>query len=298
VRDALVVAGHELAESLRSRRVLILALLYLGGAVGGTLALIDALRGLEAMLAEQLAVATSARPGAFTGTLMASEQAQRFLARVLNDADLAAELVSIPPLALFYGWLVLTFTPALVMLTATESVAADLATGAARFSLVRTARLSFSVGKLLGQSALLALSVAAGALGVWVTGFFELERFEPGATALWLVALGARGFVYAFAYVGLSLGLSHVTRSVPWARALGLLALVVLGASWGLLHLDWTEAHLGGASRALMQLLPRTYATDLWRPALHDRLPSLVALPALGVCYFALGYRYRARRDV
>ena len=36
LRDALVVAGYELADAIRSRRVVVLALLYVGGAVAGT----------------------------------------------------------------------------------------------------------------------------------------------------------------------------------------------------------------------------------------------------------------------
>jgi hypothetical protein len=277
--------------------VWILGLFYLGGAVAGTLLLIDALSGLEAMLAETLAVPENDRPGAFTSVLMGSPQAQRFLARVLDDRALAAELIAIPPLALFYGWLVVSFYPALVMLTASETIAADLSTGAIRFALVRTTRLSFSVGKLLGQSALLSVSVAAGALGVWLTGLVQLEGFEPGATAFWLLRLGGRGFLYCMAYVGLAVGLSHLTRSVPWSRALGLLALAGAGTLWGVAHLDWTQAHAGPLVRVLLPLLPRAHQTDLFRPELMDRLPALVMLLALCATYFALGFRHRARRD-
>ncbi|MDH5675689.1 MAG: ABC transporter permease [Myxococcales bacterium] len=296
-RDVWVVAGHELAEALRSRRVLILALLYVGGAVGGTLILIESLRGLEAMLAETLAVGTSERPGTFTQELMGSAQAQRFLARVLDDAELAAELVSIPPLSLFYGWLVLAFCPALVMLTASESVAVDLATGAARFSLVRTPRLSFSAGKFVGQAALLGVSILCGGVGVWVTGYLEFEGFEPLASAAWMLVLAGRGFIYCLAYVGLAVGLSHLTRSVPWSRALGLIALGVASALWGLAQLRWTSEHLGALPRALLPLLPKAHQSDLWRPEWIERAPAQLMLCALAVFYFSLGYRFRARRD-
>ncbi len=297
LRDVGIVAGHELGEALRSRRVLILALLYLGGAVAGTFILIEVLAGLEAMLAQTLAVAASERPGTFTQELMSSAEAQRFLAEVLDDAELAAELVTIPPLALFYGWMVINFCPALVMLTSSEAVATDLATGAARFSLVRTPRLSFSVGKLVGQAALMAVSVMAGAIGVWVTGYFQFEGFAPGPTALWMLALCGRGFVYCLAYVGIAIGLSHLTRSVPWSRALGLITLGITGILWGIAHLDRVQEAAGPAVRALVPLLPRAHQTDLWRPDLLDRLPALVMLCALCVIYFALGYRFRARRD-
>lgn len=297
LRDVFVVAGHELGEALRSRRVLIFALLYVGGAVGGTVLFIEFLSGLEAMLADTLAVAQTNRPGAFTRELMSSDEAQRFLTRLLDDEALAAELVSIPPLSLFYGWLVMNFCPALVMLTAAESVTTDLSTGAVRFSLVRTARLSFSTGKLVGQAALLGVSVLAGALGVWLVGYFRFEGFAPGDNFLWLLSWSGRGFVYCLSYVGIAVGLSHLTRSVPLSRALGLLSFVLVAILWGLSHLDWVQNNVAPLARALVRLLPVAHERDLWRPELFDRLPALVMLTALAVVYFALGYRFRARRD-
>jgi hypothetical protein len=297
LRDVLVIAGHELAEALRSKRVLLFALLYVGGAIGGTVLFIEFLSGMEAMLADTLMVARSSQPGAFTRALMSSEQAQRFLSRMLDDEALAAQLVTVPPLSLFYGWLVLSFCPALVMLTAPEAVTQDLSTGAVRFSLVRTSRLSYSVGKLVGQAALLGVSVLAGALGVWLVGHFRFVGFVPLENALWLLGWSGRGFVYCLAYVGLALGLSHATRSVPVSRVLGLLALALLAALWGLSRTDWVTEHAAPLARTLSQLLPAAHERSLWHPALGDRLPAMVMLVALGISYFALGYRFRSRRD-
>ena len=297
LRDVGVVAGHELAEALRSKRVLILALLYVGGAVAGTLGFVELLDSLEQSLSQALSVAQADRPGAFTAELMRSEEFVKVLTRLIKDEALARELAGLPPLSLFYGWLAFTFCPVLVMLTATEAITQDLASGAARFSLVRTDRLSFGGGKLVGQRAGRAVSVFAGALGVWATGYFSFAGFAAGESALWLLRLSARATVYCFAHVGIALGLSQLTRSIPLARALGLLGLALLGALWGISHMSWVQEQAGSTVRVLLPLLPRAHQLELWRPTLQQRLPALVMLVALGLLYFAAGHRYRARRD-
>jgi ABC-type transport system involved in multi-copper enzyme maturation permease subunit len=297
-RDIAVVAAYELQESLRSRRVVILVLLFVGGAVAGTLGFIDLLESLESTLAQTLAVPDAAKPGAVTSELMRSPQFHRILGRLIRDDALARELTSMPPLALFYGWLGLYFTPFLIMLSSAETISAELATGSLRFSLLRTSRLSFSLGKLLGQTLLMLVGIALGAIGVWCTGFFQLGSFDGALTALWLALLSLRIAVFAFAHVGLAVGLSHVTRSVPLSRALAIVALFAFGALFAIgTYNDLVREHAPVAADAVLTFLPRSHMLDLWRPALVDRLPSITMLIALGLVYFAAGYAYRARRD-
>ena len=292
-RDIAVVAAYELQEALRSRRVLILVLLFVGGAVAGTLGFIDLLESLEVALAQALAVPDPTKPGAVTAELMRSPQFHRMLGRLINDRALAYELASLPPLALFYGWLGLTLTPVLIMLSSAEAISSVLATGAARFSLLRNSRLSFCLGKLLGQSLLL-----LGAVAVWITGFLQLASFDAGPTALWLVLLSGRIGIFAFAHVGLAVGLSHLTRSIPLSRVLSITALLVFGALFALGNYNrFVREHAPGTADTLLALLPRTHMLDLWRPEFADRLPSIAVLIALGIVYFAGGYAYRARRD-
>lgn len=293
-----MVAVQEIYEALRSKRVLILALLFVGGAVAGTLAFVDLLESLEATLAQALAVAEPGKPGAVTAELMRSPELTRMLSRLVGDDALASQLASLPPLALFYGWVGFTFLPVLIMLTAAETISAELATGSIRFSLLRTDRLSFSLGKLAGQALLMTCGVCAGALAVWLTGYFALASFEASATAGWLALLSLRIAVYAFAYVGLAVGLSHLTRSVPLSRALALGSLLVLGVIYGVArHSDYVREHVPGLADGLLVFVPRSYMLDLWRVDLLDRAPALLMLAVLGTLFFACGYGYRARRD-
>lgn len=278
--------------------MLIFALLFVGGAVAGTLVFVDVLESLEASLAQALMVSGAAKPGAISAELMRSPEFQRTLARLIRDERLARELVTLPPLSLFYGWLGLTFMPVIVMLTSAETISSELASGSARFSLLRTSRLCFSVGKLVGQMLLVATSIACGAAAVWVTGYLSLSSFEAGRSGLWLSLLSLRIGMYAFAYVGLAVGLSHLTRSVPISRALGLSSLLLLGVAFGVgNHADVVREHAPELADALLGLVPRSHMLGLWQPDLADRLPASLMLVALGVVYFALGYVYRARRD-
>ncbi len=297
LRDAWIVASHEWLEAVRARRVLVLALLYVGGAAAGSILFIELLASIEAQLAKTLLVADPTKPGAMTQALLQSEQFRGVLNRLIRDPELTERLVTLPPLATFYGWLALSFLPVLVMLTSVESITQELSSGAARFSLLRTERLSWAVGKLFGQSALMLLSLVLGGLASLAVGMFRMHGIDPVETATWMVLLSLRAGVYGFAYVGIALGLSQLTKSVPVARALGLGALAVLAIVRELLRSDFVAEQAPVVAGVFAWLLPRNHQLELWRPELVSRLPAMVMLLALGVSYFALGYLYRRRKD-
>jgi hypothetical protein len=286
-----------LGEALRSRRVLVLALLYVGGATVGSVLFIDLLAQIETTVARTLLVADASKPGAMTEAMLQSSEFRTMLARLVNSPELAERLIALPPLATFYGWLALTFVPVLVMLTSVESIAADLQTGAARFALVRTDRLTWAVGKLLGQTVLMIVSLALGALASLLVGFFRMAHFDFARTFSWLLLNSLSAAIYAFAYVGLALGLSQLTRSAYTARALGLMFLALFGIMRALLTSDWAEETVPVLAQSLVLIFPRTYQLDLWSGALDKQAPAVVMLLALGVTYFSAGYAYRRTKD-
>ena len=296
-RDAAIVAAFDLAESLRSRKVLVFLVLYVVGAIAAAVMFTEVLRTVETELAEQLLVAQTNRPGSLTQAVMQSEELYRVLSRLVRDRDLAATLVTVPPMALLYGWVALNFGPVFVILTSSDAVSSELATGSARYALVRTDRASWAVGKLLGQAALLAVGIALGGVAAWLVGLVRLATFPPLETAAFLARYGATSFCYAFAYLGVALGVSQLTRSVAWSRALGLLALTAFGAASGVLGDDDVRPYAPALCDTLHVLFPGGHKLDLWRPALADFAPSVVVLLALGVAYFALGHLRLARRD-
>lgn len=295
--DAWVVARFDLGESLRSRKVLVFLVLYVAGAVAATILFTEVLQKVEEELAEQLLVARTGTPGSLTEALMEQPEVHGVLARLVRDDALAQALLSIPPIALLYHWVAISFAPIFVVMTSSDAISGEVASGSVRFALFRTDRATWAAGKLLGQCALLAVGLALGAAGAWITGWIQLASFEPADTALWLGRYAGSAFVFSFAHLGLALGASQLTRSVPWSRALGLLALVGVFAGHGWLGRDAVQADWPVLASTLRQVFPAAHRLDLWRPALADTVPALVMLGALGLTYFTLGYLRFARRD-
>jgi len=296
-RDAALVAAFDLAESVRSRKFLALLVLHVLGAVVGTLLFVEVLGEFEAVVADQLGVAETYKPGTLTDELMATPEVLEVLSGMLNDEALASELITVPPLALFYGWIALFFLPALIVFTSSDAISSELSSGSARYALFRTTRLAWAVGKLGGQAGLLAILTALGAVGVWIVGAVSLAGFDHAGTAWWLARLGARAFVYGFAFLGLALGVSQMTRSVNGSRALGLVALIAIGILGGITM--WNEAieYAPVALPAIQPLFPATHRLTLWQPEFAARLPSLAMLLALGGLYFGVGHAVMVRRD-
>lgn len=292
IRDAWLVAAYELAEVIRSKRLWVLMLLYVGGAVLGASLFIEALQSIEDTLA---ALGPEGQQGASVG-LLATPQAQELLSWYVGDPAVAARLAVLPPLALFYGWMALSFIPVLATVTGAEAVSADLASGAVRYVLLRIPPLHYSAGKLLGQYLLLLWGILVGAAGVWLTGSMSMADFAPFDSAMWLVRLGLRASVYGFAFLGLALGVSHMCRSRSFARAYAFLALFTVSSLTWLT--EWEPVRQRVWLRQFTEgVLPSSYRLDLWNPELSQRLPALLGLLVLGLGYCGLGYLYRVRRD-
>ena len=296
LRDAWVVALFDLAESLRSRKVLIFLALYVVGAIAATTIFTEILQSIETELAEQLLVARTDRPGNLTTAVMESPELRRVLSKLIGDRELVGQLVSIPPIALLYGWVAMAFGPIFVVLTSSDTVSTELATGSARFALVRTHRSSWALGKLLGQATLLGVGVGLGGIAAWVTGYLRMGSFPAVETATWTIRYAASAFVYAFAYLGLALGVSQLTRSVPWSRGLALVALIGVVVASALLRHDEYRELSPVLFDSLALLFPSTHKLDLWRTG-TDVLPAAIMLFALGTVYFTLGHLRFIRRD-
>ena len=96
LREAAIVAGFDLRESLRSRKAPVLLVLYTGGAVTGAAIFVAVLRELENTLARQLGVAETDHPGALTQQLMQSEDFVDLFRGLVGDDQLARSLLDVP----------------------------------------------------------------------------------------------------------------------------------------------------------------------------------------------------------
>ena len=293
IRSIGLVAGFDLLESLRSRKAIALLLLYLIASLGGAAIFIHVLGELRDRIAQEAGVMGAMA----TQALLRSEQLVELIGDLVGDEALARSLLSIPVLALFYGWFSMTFIPLLVILTSADSIASEIATGSARYALFRTDRLSWALGKLVGQLCLMTLGVVLGAAGAYALGLILYDGFAPGQTAWWIARLAARSIVYGFAYLGVALCASQLVRTRAMARALGLLLLFAVWLAGTLLRIPSLNEWSPQLVSAVRHLFPNAHSLDLWRPALLDRGVAMGALILIGLGFFALGFVRLHRRD-
>ncbi len=291
------VARHELIDSVRSRRVIVMGLLYLAGSIAATAIFITILQKLEGQLATTLGLTVSAKTGNVTATLWKSDSFRQMMTALVGDKALAKSLLDIPPLALFYGWLAFTFTPALVMLTSSARISEEIWSGSARFVLFRISRLHWCLGKFSGQAIQLGLALLLSALGAWLTGLCRMHSFEPLASALGMLLFAGKAWLYSLAFLGIALGISQLCTGPNLALALGFLTLIVMAilstASQSLAGDGWRRGW-----DLINALTPGAHRLDLWWGDLSHAIPATVFLLTLCFVYLLAGYARFARRDL
>ena len=290
------VALAECAGAVRSRRALVILVLYLLSAVFCMTATLTVLGKMEAELANVLQLPESDRTGVVSATLWRSKPFQRMVRAGLKDELVYNDIAGRHPAELVYAWFAFLCAPLLAVLAAGNRVADDLKSGAARYALVRVTRLEWTLGKYTGQVLMVALALAASAVGAWLVAVFRLSGVGMSALLPAMFGWGFRAWLYALAWLGLALGVSHLTRSGSRATALGMLA-VALCAAWpGVLKL--LDGWLGCPwLRHFDALVPSSAELSLWRRSAVPLLVGGAHLLVLGLSYLMLGHAVFARRD-
>jgi ABC-type transport system involved in multi-copper enzyme maturation permease subunit len=300
VRDVALVARFELAESVRSRLLLVMALLFVGAGALGAWGYTRLIGAIEEKAAAALSAPASERPGATVGRLREAQTYRDFLRFFLRDDAKADYFSRLPPIVVFYGWAAFLFTPWLVLFTSAETIATEVASRAIRFSLLRTSRLSYALGKGLGQLLIVMGVTAVAALVFFVVAWTQLAAFEPGLTALWLLSYWPRVVLFNLPFLAWAMFASMVTASANLARIVSLGGVVLMSIVHGISNAGWLRR--GPISESALDLVkyltPFGHNQGLGYPP-GGGLPSDVAVClALTVIYFAAGYAVLARRDV
>ncbi len=296
LRDILLVARFDLLESLRSRRAVAILSIYAIVSGLSTLAFAQALKRLAQAAQEEAQRFGVNTESGVLDLLLESDQFHALVAGLVRDPELADALVAIHPLALFYGATAFGLIGLLVLFTSATTLTEDIASGAVRFQIFRTTRRRWAAGKLLGQSLLMATGLALGALAALVAGAVALPGEAIDSLIQWLPRVASRAWILGFAYLGLFLGVSQLTRSVGWARSLCLFALVGCAAGSAVSGSLWFRDLVPGAG-LLHALFPPSHRLALWHPAWAERLPALVILAGFGAATFWAGTTLFARRD-
>jgi ABC-type transport system involved in multi-copper enzyme maturation permease subunit len=296
-RDVLIVARHELADAVRSRRAVVLLLLYLAGAMLCSVGFITVLHKVEVQLAETLNISASNSTGGVTEALWQSRFFKRMLQSLAGDDDIVRGLLATHPIAVFYGWLALAATPLLVVLTTSGRIAEEVASGSVRLVLLRTSRPAWCLGKFFGQAALILVALTLSAAGTWCVARFQLSSFPPLAVARSMLIFVGRAWIYSLAFAGLALGVSQLCRSAMQATALSFL--VWLGTA-ALCRV--TQHFSGDGLRRIWELLhnifPQAHRIDLWRQDPARLTMAITFLCALSLCYLMLGTMAFGKKDM
>ena len=271
-------------NALRSRRALVLLLLYLAAAVlcmNGTISLLGR---MESELVRVLRLPDAGQSGIVSETLWKSKSFRNMIAAGVDNRLVFADISHRHPVELLYAWFAFFCAPILVVLVSGTRVAEDLRTGVARYMLVRTSRLEWSFGKYIGQALMIACALAVSAAGAWCVALCRLPAATAARLFLPMLGWGVSAWFYSLAWLGLALGLSHLTRSSMRATAFGILG---VGAC-EVLSYFFPEAEV---------LLPSGARLGLWRTSFIPQAVAVFHLATLGLVYLTIGAAVFNRRD-
>lgn len=288
LRDIGLIAGFDLRESLRTRRALVLVLLYVLIATSAAGIYVRVLAEISERLGAfpELAAAPEA---AATMTVVKDSSYQALLLFFAdNDAALANHLATYPVMVLLFAWVSLAFLPWFIALTSYDLIAGDLHLRTIRYAALRTSRGAYVLGKVLGQATLIAGVAGLGILPVLVISALYLPGFDLVGTLLALLSTWPVTVLCALGYLGVVALGSQLCKSPGTARA----------AALGLLLLVWSFSLLPAPWDALRYLSPWYWETGLFHPALGQRVLAIGACLGLCVGYTALGYLRFRRRDL
>ena len=288
----------EWGGAIRSRRALVLLVLYLGASLLCMNGTISVLGRMEKELAVVLQLPDSDETGVVSASLWKSKPFNRLVRSVVGESPVLDDISGRHPVELIYAWFVFLCAPLLAVLVAGTRVSEDLRSGAVRYMLVRETRLEWSVGKYLGQALMIAVALVVSAMGAAVVAFCRLPSGTAVSLFLPLLNWGLRAWIYSLAWLGLALGLSHLTRSPGRATSLGIVAIGLLGALPPVM--DFLHTFQGWPSflTHLRMLVPAGAEMSLWRFSPVPLISGSFHLVILGLTYLMAGAAFFCRRDV
>ena len=133
LRDLLIHAVHEFRDSLRSKRAIVVLLVYLGGSILMCNGFISLLSELEESLLANLRVAPTDATGSVTQTLWKTPLLKDALTKLAGDPHLVAHLTRKEPLSVYFFWMTSIFAPVILMMISPTRVSDEMSTGSARF---------------------------------------------------------------------------------------------------------------------------------------------------------------------
>ena len=289
------VAACEVAEAFRSRRFLLVLLLFFSASAVSMYGSTSFLSRLEKDAATILGLPEGDGKGAVTKVIWKSDAFRRIVkSAVDDDQELYDGLVGRHPLSLLYAFFAFMSVPMLSLLAGANRVADDVKSGAVRFMLVRVRRAEWVLGKYIGLVVLLLPGLAGGAMVAYAMACIRLP--DAGAAELLpdMLVFSGKAWILSLAWTGVALGVSQMVRSGSLATSLGIIALMVFGSMpWFLALLE----HWHGAFAHFEIMFPGHFKSALYSASAPRFAFSAVMLAVQGLFYLSCGYLIFSRRD-
>lgn len=284
----------ELGSAIRTRRALVVLVLYLAASLLTMYTSISILGKMEKQLSETLQLQSSdtGKSGIVSTTLWKSRPFQRLVKAVVDDDLVYNDVCGLHPAELIYACFAFFYVPLLTILIGANRVADDLHSGAVRYMITRVTRFEWSLGKYVGNALLMLPAMLAGALTAWIVAAFRLSGADSFSLLPPMLVWAVKGWTLSLAYLGVALGISHLTHSGSKATAFGVISLVVCFAVPKIL-----SHYFPTVAETLNTLFPATAEHSLWRASFKPVGCAATWLLALGLMYLTAGYAFFARRD-
>ncbi len=292
------VACYEWFDALRSRRALVVLLLYMTAAVCNMYWSINLLRKMERELVTMLQLPPSEHTGVISTTLWKSKPFQRIMKNMTQNDLVLQDITGKHPVELIYAWFAFFYTPLLVVLVAGSRIAEDLGSGAVRYVIFRISRASWTLGKFLGQALMIGFALILSGIGAYAVAKYRLAGSGTPDLFLNMAQWSARAWIYSFPFLGLAMGLSLLTKSGSKATILGIVAIAVCFAVSILLRHFTADTGWRAYLPYLGVLVPEDHKMYMWRNDLAPLVTGTVYLMTLGFCYLLAGYAVFRHRDV
>lgn len=298
LRRVWTVAATECRAALRNRRAVVSTLLFVAVAGLVMYGTVSAFAAMERELLATLKLPTADGAGSVTLALWKSPAFTRIMGHLSGGSLVFADIRGRHPILLAYAFFIFQVTPLLTLIVSASRVADDVRSGAARYWLVRVTRTEWSVGKFLGEALMLAVAMLAGAFAAWAVATWRLAGNDWFGLLPGILDWTARAWVYAFAWLGLFCGMSHIAKTGGKATALAILA--TMGAvAWPVMLENL--AAVGPAFAGVIHLdalVPSGAMPLLWRRSVAAVFQGTVHLAALAFLYLSVGAAVFRRRDV
>lgn len=292
-----MVGRYELADAVRSRRAIVVLVLFLTGGMLACNGVVTVIHKAEVQISEVLGLPAASSAGVVTDALWEYQGFRRLMIQLIGDRSVALELLSVPPMAMVFSWMLFTFAPILVMLTSSTRISEEIESGSVRFVVLRTSRAAWVAGKFIGQSLLLILALLLAAVGAWCVFRYRLADIDSLTMGRAMIIYVWKVWIYSLSFVGLALGISQLTHSSNKAMSFGFLAWFVLTVLFAVAGMRLEH---GGtqAWQLVTMLVPMGHCLDMWRMDFAHQLQAAFFLMSLGLSYLLVGYIWFSRKDV